>query len=230
MNASRKLILPLLAVLALVVWAAPPVRAADEHASGTAVAKPESAAPHNEGGKAAPHGHEAEEEPELLQGTAKGLIPAITSLIIFALLVAILGKYAWGPIAKGLQDREDKIRKDIEEAEAARARAEATQREYAAQLATAEQKVRDLLAKAGQDAEQIAAGVRTRAQQEAQETKENATRDIDIAKRDALREVHEHAAVLSTRVAEKILRRNLNPDDQRDLVAASLDQLQSVKG
>ena len=45
----------------------------------------------------------------------------------------------------------------------------------------------------------------------------------------AIRQVHEQAAVLSTRIAEKILRRNLNPDDQRELVRESLEQLQTVK-
>jgi F0F1-type ATP synthase membrane subunit b/b' len=30
-------------------------------------------------------------------------------------------------------------------------------------------------------------------------------------------------------VAEKILRRNLNADDQRDLVTRSLDQVQNIK-
>lgn len=181
------------------------------------------------------HGDDAEHgdddaEASLLRPPAEGVATAITTLIVFLGLVAILGKYAWGPIATGLKAREDKIRQDIAEAEAARARSEATLREYQAQLATAEQKVRDLLAKATADAEQIATGVRARAQQDAEESKERATREIDAARKDAVRQVHEQAALLATNVAEKILRRNLNPDDQRDLVTASLDQLELVKG
>src|SRR4051812_8954347 len=174
-------------------------------------------------------GGEAEESPDLLGGAKERLITAVVTLIVFGVLVAVLSKTAWGPIAKGLQDREDKIRRDIEEAEAARARSEATLKEYQAQLAAAEAKVRELLSKATADAEQIAANMRTRAQQESQEIKENATREIDSARRDAVRQVHEHAAVLATNVAEKILRRNLNPDDQRDLVKTSLEQLETIQ-
>jgi hypothetical protein len=97
---------------------------------------------------------------ELVRGPAEGgLLTALTTLIVFLLLVAVLGKFAWGPISKGLQDREDKIRRDIEEAEAARARAEASLKEYQAQLATAEARVREMLAKANTDAEQIAASI-----------------------------------------------------------------------
>jgi F-type H+-transporting ATPase subunit b len=167
---------------------------------------------------------------ELLRGPEAGLIPALTTLIVFVLLVAVLGKFAWGPISQGLKAREDKIRHDIEEAEAARARAEATMKEYQAQLATAEARVRELLSKAEKDAEQISQGIRATAEQEAQATKGNALRDIDQAKREAVREVHEQAVILSTRAAEKILRRNINADDQRDLVRASLEELQTVKG
>jgi F-type H+-transporting ATPase subunit b len=224
MNVLRIHALVLLTALAPLALCAATARAADdEHGGAAKVESGKAEAAESHGG-----GH-AEEQPNLLRPVPEGAITAMTTLIVFFVLVVVLGKYAWGPIAKGLQEREDKIRRDIEQAEAARARAEATQRDYAAQLATAEAKVRELLAKATADAEQVSQGIRTRAQQEAQELKENATREIHSAQREAVRQVHEQAAVLSTRIAEKILRRNLNPDDQRDLVRESLEQLQTVK-
>src|SRR5215207_2341356 len=64
----------------------------------------------------------------------QAIAPAVTTLIVFALLVAVLGKFAWGPIATGLKNREDKIRRDIADAEAARKRAEATLAQYNQQL------------------------------------------------------------------------------------------------
>ena len=157
-----------------------------------------------------------------------GLITALTTLIIFCGLVAVLGKYAWGPIASGLKAREDKIRKEIKDAEEARARAESTLSEYNQRLATAEQQVRDLIAKAQSDAEKIAANVRMQAQQESEQIKERATREIDAARKQAMVEFREYAATVATSAAEQILRRNLNAEDQRDLVNRSLDQLQTV--
>src|SRR5690349_4052568 len=71
----------------------------------------------------------------------QAIAPAVTTLIVFALLLAVLGKYAWGPIATGLKNREDKIRRDIADAEAARTRAESTLAQYNQQLATAEAQV-----------------------------------------------------------------------------------------
>ncbi len=85
--------------------------------------------------------------------------------------------------------------------------------------------MRDLIQKAQVDAQQIAAKIRTDAEREGEERKERAFREIDTAKRQALGEIYEQAADLSTKIAEKILRRNLNADDQRDLVRNSLEQL-----
>src|SRR5205085_388944 len=106
--------------------------------------------------------------------------------------------FAWGPIASGLKAREDKIRKDIADAEAARAKAEATLKEYSAQLATAEARIRDMMAKASADAEKLSTSLRMQAQQEAEEIKERSTRDIEAARKAALNDIYSQAAELST--------------------------------
>jgi F-type H+-transporting ATPase subunit b len=155
---------------------------------------------------------------------------ALWVLIIFLVLLGILYPTAWKNVLAGLKAREERIRKDIADAEASRVRAEATLKEYNTQLAAAETRVRDMLTKATADGEAIAAGIRTRAQQEAEETRQKALRDIEASRDQAVAELHTQAAVLATNVAEKILRRSLNPEDQRDLVNRSLEELQAVGG
>ena len=175
-------------------------------------------------------GHDEHAKGELMPDPAKRetILSAVWVLVIFVALLAILYPTAWKNVLAGLKAREERIRKDIAEAEASRVRAEATLKEYNTQLAAAETRVRDMLAKATADGEQIAAGIRSRAQQEAEETRDRALRDIEAARGQAVAELHQHAAVLATSVAEKILRRNLNPDDQRDLVNSSLAEISAV--
>jgi F-type H+-transporting ATPase subunit b len=190
-------------------------------------------APHAaEPGAAGAHDGEAHAKPPLLPSNAeeaKAAIPtAIWTILIFLILLAILYPTAWKNVLAGLKAREDRIRKDIADAEAARARAEATLKEYNQQLATAEGRVRDMLAAAAADAEKLATQIRMRAQTEAEEAKDRATKDIEIARANAVNDIYAQAAELSTSIASKILRRNLNPDDQRDLVNRSLEQLQTV--
>ena len=69
-----------------------------------------------------------------------------------------------------------------------------------------------------------------RAQAEAEDAKKRAMKDIDTARQQALAEIYQRAAELSTSIAEKILRRNINAEDQKDLVKRSLDELQAVGG
>ena len=152
----------------------------------------------------------------------------IWTIGIFAIMLIILYPTAWKNVLAGLKAREAKIRGDIANAEAARSKAEATLKEYTVKLQQTESTVRDMIAKAVTDAEATAASIRARGQAEAEEAKEKALKDIEAAKSTALREVYDQTATLATSVAEKILRRNLNVDDQRDLVARSLEQLQTV--
>src|SRR4051794_25556396 len=118
--------LPFVCVLAAVValLTAPVLRAAD-HAVPTAATSTSEVtpAPAHAGSEAAGH----EEKPELMPGPGTvQIITTLTTLIIFGLLLVVLSKYAWGPIVSGLKAREDKIRKDIKDAEEARLRAERT--------------------------------------------------------------------------------------------------------
>jgi F-type H+-transporting ATPase subunit b len=155
-------------------------------------------------------------------------LQALWTVIIFVVLLAILYPTAWKSVLAGLKAREQRIRQDIADAEAARKRAEQTLREYNAQLASAEQNVREMLAKATADGERLATSIRMKAQQESEEIKERATRDIEAARDAAIRQVRDEAVVLATGMAEKILRRNLNPEDQRELVRGSLEELQTI--
>ncbi len=103
-------------------------------------------------------------------------------LIIFVIMLAVLYPTAWKNVLAGLKAREERIRKDIADAEAGRLKAEATLKQFNDQLATAQAKVNEMMSQAAADAEKLAAGIRMRAQQEAEEIKEKAIADIDASR------------------------------------------------
>jgi len=149
-------------------------------------------------------------------------------LVIFIVLLAVLYPTAWKQVLEGLKKREEHIRKEIGDAEEARAKAEGTLKEYQSQLSAAEEKVREMIGVATAQGEKIAAEIRGKGQQEAEEAKRRAMRDIEEAGKQAVREIYAKAAELSTSIAGKILRRNLNAEDQQDLVRRSLEEMRSV--
>lgn len=227
MNRWTKLAVLLVAITMMVALRAGVARAAEDHAGSAAHAadKAIEGAAARAVGEAG--GHESG-DPTPLKGVPEGLITGITTVVVFLLLLFVLGKFAWGPISKGLEAREDKIRKDIEEAENARKAAEARLAEYDQRLKAAQAEVSAMIAKATQDAERVATNVKIQAQKDAEETKSKALKDIDSAREQAIGDVRAQAAELSTAIASKILKRNINADDQRQLVSQSLDELQTL--
>jgi F-type H+-transporting ATPase subunit b len=210
----------LAACLLLWVGVSRPVMAQDHTPHGDASRSPE-------GTEASSH---VEGDERLLQipPSRDTLLSALWVIIIFLIMLAILYPTAWKNVLAGLKAREQRIRTDIAEAEAARARAESTLKEYNTQLATAEKRVQEMITKAVAEGERLATSIKMSAQQEAEEAKERAGRDIEAAKNQAIAEIYEQTAVLATSVAEKILRRSLNADDQRDLVRRSLEQMPGI--
>lgn len=158
----------------------------------------------------------------------KGLVTALTTTVVFLLLLAILSKIAFGPIAAGLKKREDKIRDDIDTAEKKLAEANAVLARYNQQVSGAEAQIRAMMTEATANAEKIKASIKAQADAEAAELREKAKRDVQAEKDAALREIQEQAVYLSTSIAEKIIKRNLSADDNRDLVRSSLEQLGTV--
>lgn len=153
---------------------------------------------------------------------------SVAALLVFFIVFFVLKSKAWGPILKGLTDREEKIRADLHAAEAARTEAQAALANYKKQIADADAQVREKLASAQKDAEQIAGRLKADAQKEIEEMKGRAARELEETKNAALAEVRAHAAQLSTAVAGKILKRQINEADQADLIRSSLEELQGA--
>ena len=82
---------------------------------------------------------------------------AIYSGVVFALLLVILWKFAWGPICEGLEKREKRIADNITAAEEAGEDARKLIAQYQDKLDGAAGEVRELLEEARRDAEQAKA-------------------------------------------------------------------------
>ncbi|MEE9130692.1 MAG: F0F1 ATP synthase subunit B [Phycisphaerales bacterium] len=167
----------------------------------------------------------AEHSAESAELMAANWLPAVTALVVFLLAFGFLYIKVWPKIAQGLEDRENKIRQEIESAEQAREQAKAALAEYERSLASAREEANAMIVKAKADAK--AAGEQLRARNEADlvEMKLRATREIDSAKAAAIGELHTQAAMLAADIAAKILPREMTAQDQQRLINESLDEL-----
>lgn len=150
---------------------------------------------------------------------------AIWNLLIFLIVLGILAKFVFPVIRDGLKAREAKLEGDLTAAENVKADAEASVAAYKAKLAEAQKEAQVVIDEAKKSAEQVAMKVKADAESEIVKMKERATAEIESAKDAALSEVYTQTAELSTQIAGRILKREINAADQQQLVSDSLAEL-----
>lgn len=148
---------------------------------------------------------------------------AIYTLVVFFLLLAILGKFAWGPIAQGLEKREQSIATMIADAEKNQAEAKALLASYESKLAAAQEEIREMYAQARRDAEGLSAKIVAEAQATAARERERSVVEIEQAKNAALSEVAAKSVDIAMSLAGKIVRRQITGEDQRALVQEAIE-------
>ena len=153
---------------------------------------------------------------------------ALWTLIIFLLVVAILGKFAWGPILSLLKQREDFIHKSLSDAKHDRDEAEARLKEYGARLQSAQAEAVGIIEEARRDAERLRQELRERARSEADTMIKNAERQIELQTTRAVQQLRQEAVDLSVTIASKILQRNISKEDNEKLIADALRQIEAT--
>lgn len=169
----------------------------------------------------------AEEAPSPFAG---GVGNMIVTLVIFGIVVFVLGKYAWPVLLKTLAEREQAIRKALEEARHEREEAARLLEQYKKQLEEARQQATAIVEEGRRDAEVVRKRLHEQAQQEAEQILTRARQEIELATEAAKRDLFDRVADLAVMIAGRILRRELRPDDHRDLVAQSVQQIESHNG
>jgi F-type H+-transporting ATPase subunit b len=149
----------------------------------------------------------------------------VWTVLTFVVLVIVLSKYAWKPLLKSLQDREDTIRQALDQAEKARAEAAELLRQNELNLAKAEEEYQKIIREGKTFAEklkdEVVAKAHQQAQREIQSAKEEIQRDVDAAKQQLRSEV----ADLAVLAAGKILDETLDAQKHKKIVDGFLNQL-----
>jgi F-type H+-transporting ATPase subunit b len=147
---------------------------------------------------------------------------AVYTFIVFLLLLVLLWRFAFGPIAQKLDEREAGIRRNIEDARAEREKAEQLRGEYQGMLEAADDKVRALFAEAHAKAEQVRAEKLAEAHREAEQHKERALGEIERAKDQAVQELFDAMGTAVAQATEQVLGRTVTDQDQSRLIDEAL--------
>lgn len=185
-----------------------------------------------------PKGHAEEECIEILEAGGKiddcqeapsPILPAtnelIWGIISFVVLLFLLWKFAYPGIKKGMQDRSDRIRKSVEDADNAKALAETELAQYRAQLADAKNEAGRIVEEARQQADALKREREATLQTELAGMRERAAADIESSKAQAVADLKAEVARLAIGAAEVVVQKNLDPATQTELVESYIDQV-----
>jgi F-type H+-transporting ATPase subunit b len=149
------------------------------------------------------------------------------TLLIFGLLVVSLGKLAWKPLLRLLQQREEFIRDSIEGARREREEADKLLAEYRTQIDRAREEATAIVEEGKRDAGDVARRIQAEARKEGDEMIARARREIQLAKDTAVKELYDRTAELAVQVAGRVIGKTLSADEHRALVTESLERMKS---
>ena len=149
----------------------------------------------------------------------------------FVALVIFLGILFYmkvpGMIAKSLDDRADRIRKELDEARRLREEAQQLLADYQRKRAEAEKEADDIVAAAKREADQLVTEAHKRTDEYVARRTALAELKIGQAERDAVNEVRASAVDIAVEAARTLLAGKIDTKTGADLFKASLQEVKS---
>jgi F-type H+-transporting ATPase subunit b len=149
----------------------------------------------------------------------------IWTILTFLVLLTLLAKFAWRPLLRALESRQETIRKSLDDAQKAREELERVQQESARIIGQARVEASSILSKMQADAARYGDELRQKARAEADRIVKNAEAQIEVKTAQALKEIRREAVDLSVLIASKLIQRNLTKEDNERLIQETLDQV-----
>ena len=149
----------------------------------------------------------------------------IWTIVCFLIVLFVLKRWAFGPIQKVIDERRERIRRALEEADSARAEARGLLEEHRALIGQARGEAEEIRSVARQEADAQLRRVKDEAEADRQRRLADTARQIEAETRRALEQIRAEIAELSLVAAEKVTRRSLTDDDQRRLIDEAIGEL-----
>ncbi len=150
------------------------------------------------------------------------------ALGIFVVLAMVLAKFAWGPIAKGMKAREDRINDSLKRAEEVEKATRELQATLEAGRAKAQLEAQAIVAEARTAAKQAAEAVAAKAMADIEAAKERHHRELSLEADRVRAELRRDAVELTIAATSKLIGRSLDAADRTRLAEEALRDAERV--
>ena len=145
-------------------------------------------------------------------------ISLILHVVNFIILLLLLKRFLYRPVLRMLDERANRVRESMEQAEEVRRQSDAAEAERTRILDEARRQAAESVNRALAEAEQIRTTKRHEAEEEAQRIISRAEQEAMAERQQVEQELRSYVADLAVLAAERIIRRNLDTQTNRQLV------------
>jgi F-type H+-transporting ATPase subunit b len=149
----------------------------------------------------------------------------IWTIVCFLVALFVLKRFAFGPIQTLIDERRERIRRSLEEADGAREEARKLLEEHRKLIGQARNEAEEILSEARQVGKAMQQRVKDETEADRQRRLEETKRQIEAETRRALEAIRAEVAELSLFAAEKVTRKTLDDKDQRRLIDEAIGEL-----
>jgi F-type H+-transporting ATPase subunit b len=149
----------------------------------------------------------------------------IWTLICFGITFYVLKRFAFARIQQGIDERRDRIRKAVEEADHAREEARQLLEQHRALIGQAKGEAAEILAEARKVADAQFERVKGEAEAERQRRLEETKRQIEAETKRSLDLIREEVADLTLQATARVTGKVLDAEDQRRLIDEAIAEL-----
>ena len=149
----------------------------------------------------------------------------IWTIVCFLITLFVLKRYAFGPIQNMIDQRRERIRQSIEEAEHARAEARRLLEEHRSLIGQARREAEEILSEARRVADSQRERVKEETEADRKRRLEETRRQIEAETQRALEQIRSEVAELALLATTKVTGKILDDEDHRRLVEEAVADL-----
>jgi len=153
----------------------------------------------------------------------------LAQFISFGILLALLLFVAYKPITKMLDERSNKIKESMDQAELIKKQVAKTEQMVQEQLAQARKQGQDLIAQAAQIGERLREEARQQAKLDAEAIVARASVEIKTEREEAIAKLREEFVDIAMEAAEKVINKALDREIHRQLIQETLEESTKLK-
>ena len=149
----------------------------------------------------------------------------LVSLANLVILYLIIKKLLFKHVKNIIEQRKKAVQDIYDEADAAKTAAEADKALYAEKLEKADDEANEIILSARAKAKTVSENIISDANAKAAQAMRRADESIELDKRRAVNEMKDEISGLSVDIAEKMIGREINADDHKELIDSFIDSI-----